>query len=163
MKIGAVNHHLLTSAGNSFYENFGLTVQGWPYVNIEESDNEKWLRVKFYAPTSTKVRYYIWNFGDGTTLKTINREVEHRYSLTNKSEWLTNSGPIPILEFGPAYGIYYGNWTGVTLTAISYDNRISNSSTQYVACIYEITNKNPGSTIDFGEGSLDMPEGSIEL
>lgn len=159
MKIGSVNHHLLTAAGNAEYEDYGTTVQGYPYVNVGQSDYVKWIRVKFIAPYNTKVKYYLWDFGDGCTLKTINREVTHKYDLATRSEWMTESGVIPIDALGKQYE---GRWTYVTLTVVSYDNRVNSATTTIPACIYETLGNTVGIILEMPEGIIELPEGIIE-
>jgi hypothetical protein len=158
MKIGEVNHHLLDDKGNANYEDYGKVVEGWPYVNVDESDYSKWVRVKFIAPSNAKLKYYVWDFGDGTTLKTINREVEHKYNLTTYTTWMTNSGIIPIQQFN---GQYSGYWTNVSLTAVSYDNRVETSVNTVVACVYKIISVNPTEITEI-DGDVEL-DGDLEI
>jgi PKD repeat protein len=152
MKIGSVNHHLLTEKGNEFYENYGLIVEGDPYVNIGKADEIKWIRVKFIVPSNSKIKYYLWDFGDGATLKTINREVSHKYNMTS-------TGVIPGIDYADRFS---GRWTYVELTAVSYDNRVPNSTTRYPVCIYEIIPLSE-SEVYFEDGEIIIPEGEVIL
>jgi hypothetical protein len=159
MKIGSVNHHLLTEKGNTFYEDYGVVVEGWPYVNIGKSDDINWVRVKFIVPANEKIKYYLWDFGDGATLKTINREVSHKYNLKTRADWMTSTGVIPVDGFN---GTISGRWTYVQLTAVSLDNRVADSVSRYPVCIYEIIPQSE-SEIYFEDGEIIIPEGEVIL
>jgi hypothetical protein len=159
MKIGSVNHHLLTDKGNAFYEDYSVKVEGETYLNIGKADEVKWVRVKYIVGAYTNVKYFLWDFGDGHTLKTINREISHKYDLLTREDWMTSTGVIPIDSFN---GTVSGRWTYVTLTVVSNDNRIANVVATYPACIYEIITTE-GSELYFEDGEIIVPEGEIIL
>jgi hypothetical protein len=125
-KLGEVNHHLIDSSGNTGFEKYSIY-----YCNIANSTNTKCMKVKFYAPDNIGVRYYDWDFGDGTTLRTINKEVEHKYNLETKATWLTKTGVLPHTP------TKIGNYTDVKLTVTPIE---TDTATVYtgVAAIYEI-------------------------
>lgn len=159
MKIGSVNHHLLTEKGNTFYEDYGVVVEGWSYVNIGKADEINWVRVKFIVPANEKIKYYLWDFGDGATLKTINREISHKYDLTTRADWMTSTGVIPGIDYSNRFS---GRWTYVQLTAVSLDNRVADSVSRYPVCIYEIIPQSE-SEIYFEDGEIIIPEGEVIL
>ena len=145
-KLGKVSHHLLQARGNAAYENYRMTRQGnsysagWPNINIAVSENQKRMEVKFYSNCTGIVDYYIWNFGDGTTQKTLSKEVTHTYNLLTKDTWLTQSGPLPI----PGMGYFAGRWADVTLTThfvgdYGVGNNGQTETHSRYACVYEIT------------------------
>jgi hypothetical protein len=153
-KLGEVSHHLLDSTGNTAAETpfleihnlpgyqliqsyekdyYGQSVsEGWPYINIAQSVNQKKMHVKVYADNVDKVRKYEWNFGDGTSVKTINKEVEHVYDLSTKDTWLTYSGQLPIRGLEE----YAGRWTNVSLTVTNLSGYTATRT--LTAFVYEL-------------------------
>jgi len=153
-KLGEVSHHLLDSTGNateipfleihnlpgyqlieSYDKDFyGQSVsEGWPYINIAQSANQKKMHVKVYADNVDKVRKYEWNFGDNTpVIKTINKEIEHVYDLSTKDDWLTYSGNMPIRGMEQ----YTGQWTNVSLTVTNLSGYASTRT--LIAFVYEL-------------------------
>jgi hypothetical protein len=136
-KIGHVNHHLFADRGNAAFGAYGYDQyyqsesEGWPYINMATCEDPKYMRVKFYIDEHETVAYYVFDFGDGKTEKTIDRECSHAYDLSKKDEYLINSGTIPIQGMEG----YTGRWANVTLTRYLL-NGTSASVTK--AFIYEI-------------------------
>jgi len=128
-KLGEVNHHLLDSGGNDGYEKYSIS-----YAKINDSVNQNKMKVKFLAPDNAGVKYYLWDFGDGTTLKTINKEIEHKYNLYKKADWLVYNGKLP--SANPDYP-KKAKWTNVKLKVFGYDG--STSTTTITSCVYELT------------------------
>jgi hypothetical protein len=153
-KLGEVSHHLLDSTGNAteipFVEihnmpgyqliesydkdYYGQSVsEGWPYINIAQSANQKKMHVKVYADNEEKVRQYEWNFGDDTPIvKTINKETEHVYDLSTKDDWLIYSGQMPIRGLEQ----YTGRWTNVSLKVTNLSGY--SSTRTLTAFVYEL-------------------------
>jgi hypothetical protein len=131
-KLGEVNHHLITAKGNDGYEGYSIY-----YCNIANSENQNKMTVKFLAPDNDLVKYYEWDFGDGTILKTLLKEVEHKYDLYNKSEWLTHNGELPHTPSKT------GNYANVKLTVYPLNTPTSAVVYTGTAAIYEITGDSP--------------------
>ena len=145
-KLGEVNHDQLTSVGNVGFQPYKIY-----YCNIADSTNQKKMKVKFFAPVNTGVKYYDWTFGDGIgKLHTISPEVEYKYDITGitaaNPEYLTQSGVLPHTPSKT------GIWTDVTLVVTGYDGTV----VTYVgaAAIYLITGDSPVFTITYnGNGN----------
>jgi hypothetical protein len=151
--IHEISHHILKSQGNtgteppytdvvedvstlmrSYHKNhYGQSVsEGFPYINIAASTNQKRMTIKFYADVAIPYKQLEWDFGDGIGCITIDKETEHIYDLVNKDTWLLTTGDLPItgMEAVPA------RWTDVTLTITDHSgNEITETKHAF---IYEI-------------------------
>jgi hypothetical protein len=166
-KLGFVSHHLLDATGNEGVEQAFVEIhnmpgyqelrsyakdyysqsvsEGWPYINIAQTDATRQMHVNFFADNTTAVRSYFWDFGDSVTAKTINNEVTHTYDLSTRATWMDQTGALPIRGLES----YNGRWTDVTLKATSLSGTVSDTTNH--AFVYEIipdTQEGPWQAID---------------